>query len=111
MAADSLAAPEDSRLAITEAELAFELTVPLSRVVPSVPKGGLTIGTDPRGDATANPRYFYLNDTAGGVIVSGWFEPAERYKDLEASWRQEMEQMGKRGFPAAQDVERSDLGS
>ena len=52
-----------------------------------------------------------LNDTGAGVIVSGWFEPAERYKDLEASWRQEMEQMGKRGFPAAQDVERSDLGS
>ena len=34
------------------------------RIVLTVPKGGLTIGSNP-------------NDGAGGVIVSGWFEPAE----------------------------------
>ena len=104
------AGAQDSRLAIEDAGNSFELTVPVSRLILSVPKGGLGIGRNKRGGATESARYFYLTDAEDGVVVSGWFEPAARYIDLGDSWRQEMEHMKKKGFPAPQDVEPSEIG-
>ena len=106
----TLAGTGDSHLDIKDAGNSFELTVPLSRLILSVPKSGLAIRTNKRGGATGSARYFYLADAAGDVIVSGWFELAHRYTDLENSWKQEMDQMKKRGSPTPEDVERSELG-
>jgi hypothetical protein len=107
----TLAGAEDSRLAIKDVGNTFELTVPVSRLILSVPKGGLAIGTNKRGGGTENPRYFYLTDAGEGLIVSGWFEPSARYTDLGDSWKQEMEHMKKQGFPAPENVERSEIGT
>jgi hypothetical protein len=107
----TLAGAEDSRLVIKDVGNTFELTVPVSRLILSVPKGGLAIGTNKRGGGTENPRYFYLTDAGEGLIVSGWFEPSARYTDLGDSWKQEMEHMKKQGFPAPENVERSEIGT
>jgi hypothetical protein len=109
LASRTLVGSDDSRIEIKDAGNSFELSVPVSRLVLSVPKGGLAIGNNKRG-ATDSARYFYLADREGGVTLSGWFEPARRYTDLEGSWRAEMEHMKKRGFPPPEDVEHSELG-
>ena len=111
IASHTLAGSDDGRLVINEVENGFELTVPLSRLILSMPKGGLAIGTNKRGGATESTRYFYLANAAEGVVVSGWFERAARYTDLDASWSHEMEQIQKRGAPAPQDVEHSEIGT
>ncbi len=111
VASHTLAGSDNGRLVINELGNNFELTVPVSRLILSIPKGGLAIGTNKRGGATESARYFYLADAAEGVIVSGWFEPAARYTDLGQSWRQEMEHMQKRGAPAPQDVEQIEIGT
>jgi len=54
----TLAGAEDSRLVIKDVGNTFELTVPVSHLILSVPKGGLAIGTNKRGGGTENPRYF-----------------------------------------------------
>lgn len=74
IASHTLAGSDDGRLAINEVDNGFELTVPLSRLILSMPKGGLAIGTNKRGGATESARYFYLTNAAEGVVVSGWFE-------------------------------------
>jgi hypothetical protein len=105
------AGAEDTRLVINDVGPSFELTVPVSQLILSVPKNGLAIGSNKRGGATESARYFYLTNAAEGVIISGWFEPAARYVDLGDSWSQEMEKMKKSGFPHPQDVERSEIGT
>src|SRR5262245_32974965 len=107
----TIAGAGDSRLAIRDAGKSYELTVPVSRLVLSVPTSVLAIRSNNRGGANERCRYFYLADAAYGVIVSGWFEPATRYTDLGESWRQEMEHMQKEGFPAPQGVEQSEIGT
>ena len=107
----TIAVAEDSRIVIKDAGNSYELTVPVSRLILSVPKGALTIGSNKHGGGTESPRYFFLNDAAEGVIISGWFEPAARYSDLGDSWRQEMEHMKKQGLPSPENVERSEIGT
>ena len=113
VASHTLACAEDSHIVVQDAGNTFELTVPQSRLILSMPKGGLTIVTNQRriGGGTESARYFQLTDPAEGLIVSGWFEPARRYADLDESWRQAMEHTKKEGFPAPHDVEHSELGT
>jgi len=51
IASHTLAGSENGRLVINEVGNSFELTVPLSRLILSIPKGGLAISTNNRGGA------------------------------------------------------------
>ena len=66
IASHTLAGSDDGRLVINEVENGFDLTVPLSRLILSMPKGGLAIGTNKRGGATESTRYFNLANAAEG---------------------------------------------
>jgi len=98
------------RIAIGDTGEKLEVTVPLSKLIMSLPKGELRLVEKNQGGATASPRYFYLEDRSSGTILSGWFEPAERVSDLQASWTTEMDNLRKRGFGPAQDVESGSVG-
>jgi hypothetical protein len=62
----------------------FTFTVPQSRVVVKVADASLLPDT-----AAAKPNYFKLTRRDPLLIVSGWLEPAERYKGLDALWEEE----------------------
>jgi hypothetical protein len=63
----------------------FTFTVPASRVAVKVADASLVADA-----AVANrPNYFKLTRRAPLLIVSGWLEPAERYKGLDALWEAE----------------------
>ncbi|HSB21092.1 MAG TPA: hypothetical protein VLD85_13870 [Anaeromyxobacteraceae bacterium] len=64
---------------------AFEFTVPESRLVVKIPDIGLR-RDDP---ADGGPRYFKLSRSDPQLILSGWLEPASRYKGLKGFWESE----------------------
>lgn len=97
------------RISIKEVGSTLELTVPKSRLVLSVPKGTFSIATNQQGGATDNPRYFFLQDPVTGAVLSGWFEPAERFTDLEQSWKKEMEGLKANGFGDPKNVQASEI--
>lgn len=45
----------------------------------------------------ANPRYFYFEKPKTGTILSGWFEPASRFKGVKEDWEANVKQW--RGKP------------
>jgi hypothetical protein len=64
---------------------AFTFTLPQSRVVVKVPDPSLR----PSAPAGGAANYFKLERRDPLLIVSGWLEPAARYKGLAAFWQSE----------------------
>jgi hypothetical protein len=81
------AAPD--RLVVRDAEAVFELSVPVSRLVMTLPKGNLVREQGEGSGATGSPRYFLFHEPAANLYVSGWFEPAESFDGVETFWSQE----------------------
>ena len=98
------ATPADQTLVISEADGSYRLSVPVSRVVMTIPRGGLEVVKDPNFGGAASPRYFHLEDKARGIIVSGWFEPAESYKGVESFWKGETDSWKKNHLPKPRNV-------
>jgi hypothetical protein len=65
-----------STLVVTTLDDSVELAVPLSRLILTFPRGGLTAVNEPRLGAAASARNFHFYDGQRGLVVSGWFEPA-----------------------------------
>lgn len=100
-------AARDARLAVIERGGSYELTVPLSRVMMIIPRGALV----PAAVAHDSPRYFHLHDKATALIVSGWFEPAERYPGLQVLWSNDTLAWRRQGLPEPRNVRLSRIGS
>jgi hypothetical protein len=86
-------------LVITSLEDSIELSVPVSKVTLTFPRGGLATVNEPRSGATASPRYFHFYDEKRGLVVSGWFEPASSFVGFEKFWTRELLAMKKNGVP------------
>ena len=68
---------------ITDAPGAYSVTIPDSRLTMTIPKGSLVRQSDSLAGFLAHgPRYFYFEDLAMGLVVSGWFEPAKAFSGL-----------------------------
>jgi hypothetical protein len=86
-------------LTVAEAADAFRLSLPVSRLVMTIPKDGLTVVDErSQGGGTLSPTYFHLQDLARGIVVSGWFEPASAYAGFDAFWKGEAETLRRNGF-------------
>jgi len=84
------------RLVIAEKNGAYELSVPVSRLVMTLPKGQFT-SSQP--DASSgNPRYFSFQDKKAALIVSGWFEPEQAFNGLEDFWAGEQRSLTQNGI-------------
>lgn len=66
-------------------EVPFTFTVPQSRVLVKISDSSLL----PDATASAKPNYFKLTRRDPLLIVSGWLEPAQRYRGLNAFWQGE----------------------
>jgi hypothetical protein len=70
---------------VARSEVPFTFTVPQSRVLVKVSDPSLL----PDATASAKPNYFKLIRREPLLIVSGWLEPAQQYKGLNAFWEGE----------------------
>ena len=69
---------------VARSEVPFTFTMPQSRVVVKVSDPSLLPDA-----AAAKPNYFKLTRQEPLLIVSGWLEPAQQYKGLNAFWEGE----------------------
>ncbi len=95
---------KNETIQINELKEGYELTVPVSQLVMTIPKGGLSQKNIPLGGSTDSPRYFNFEDKALHLIISGWFEPAQRYSGIKKSWDEDRKEWNRRGLPDPQDV-------
>lgn len=92
--------PPEQGIAITRTEQGYELTVPVSRLVMDVSDSNLEQGEG----AASSPRYFLFRDRARGLVLSGWFEPADSYPGMQAFWKNETAGWKKNGLDDPVDV-------
>lgn len=78
--------PEAQRIQIMEKGGVVGLYVPAGGLVMMFPKQGFARKEPKGGGGLANPRYFYFEKDKGAVILSGWFEPASRFKGVSEEW-------------------------
>ena len=91
---------EPDRITVVERPDVYELMVPVSNLVLSIPKQGLVQKTDkPQGR-----RYFYFMDEKRSRIVSGWFEPAEEFSGIEKFWKAETSAWSANKLPQPDNV-------
>jgi hypothetical protein len=95
-----------TRLAIVERDGSYELTVPVSRVIVLIPKA-TRVPVDVRHES---PRYFYFQDSAAGMIISGWFEAAEHYPGLQQLWSKDTAAWRTRGLQEPRNIRFTRIG-
>ncbi len=98
------------KLAIIDSPKYYNLIVPAGRVVMGLPRKGLSKGIGRVGGATSSPRYFYFNDYEKGLVISGWFEHAQKFVGLNKFWEGEKDAWKMRGLPDPLDVEINKYG-
>jgi hypothetical protein len=104
-------AQQPDRLTISRAADAYVLAVPVSRLEMTLPAGKLAQKPMDIGGSTSSPRYFHFSDPGQGLILSGWFEPANAFKGLAQFWEAEQAAWKKRGLPTPMNVSTGKVGS
>lgn len=97
------AASSQESLEISELNNTYVLKVPVSRLTMIIPKAGLSPGKN-TGGAADSPRYFYFEDKASGLIISGWFEPQQAFSGMKKFWQAETDAWKRKGIPDPQNV-------
>jgi len=84
------------RLVINERNGAYELSLAVSRLVMTIPKEQLLPSAP--GQGSQSPGYFFLEDRGAGLVVSGWFEPEQAFRGIEAFWAGERRGLAQNGI-------------
>lgn len=103
-AISSRGAAQNDKLQIHQVSDAYVLSVPVSQLVMTIPRNGLSLAKYDKGGATNNPRYFYLRNEAQNLIVSGWFEPANSFSSTKKIWEESKTAWKKQGLSDPQNV-------
>jgi hypothetical protein len=70
----------------------------------TIPEGGLSQEKNTRGGSTDSPRYFYLEDKALQLIISGWFEPSKGFRGIKSFWEDEIRAWKRGGLPEPHNI-------
>jgi hypothetical protein len=97
-------------IAVTRLNAAYEVTIPVSRLTLIIPSAGLSRDQTPYGGATEHPEYFRFIDRKGGLYISGWFEPAERFRNVKKGWETDIRFWKQQGFPVPLNPSFSRIG-
>lgn len=87
----------DDALRVIERQRGYELWVPSSRIYMDLPRTRQMARGPRTGGATDHPRYFYFRDRL--FNVSGWFEPAPKFKGMQEFWASETRAWQQSGLP------------
>jgi hypothetical protein len=86
--------PSAPRLLVKETNGAYELSLAVSRLVLTIPKGQLVRS----GQGSASPTYFSFEDHDSGLVISGWFEPEQAFAGMDEFWNGEQQGLTQNGF-------------
>ena len=92
---------------ITETKSAYRLSVPLSQLALTLPRGNWSRkDKSALGGGTANPRYFYFEDAKEeSLILSGWFEPDRLFSgSATKQWEKDAAGLKKASLPQPMNV-------
>ncbi len=92
-------APRQITLQVTDTVDGYVLSVPVSRLVMTIPKGHLVQVRETASGLNESPRYFFLEDKGRALIVSGWFESSEGYSDFNKYWKEEKDSWRSQKLP------------
>ncbi len=95
---------EPDRIVITGKPDGYEMTVPVSRLVMTIPREGFLQASRPRAEATASRRYFYLEDTTQHLFLSGWFEAQSGFPGMNKFWEGETAAWSRNNLPKPEHV-------
>jgi hypothetical protein len=101
----SAASAADTALIIVSEGDTLVITVPVSKVELSIPRGSLTRYEEPGRGATASPRYFQFRDDANSLVVSGWFESESSWQSWKKFLAGEFADLIKGEYPPSKDPE------
>ena len=89
--------PASDKLQVHDTGVAYQLTVPVSKLVVTIPKNNLVQSTSDTGGGTNSPRYFFFTDKDKAVAASGWFEPSTAYPGINTVWEKAKAQWERSG--------------
>lgn len=99
------------RIEINETNDNYRLSVPVSLLTMTLPKGNWSLRDKSIGGATSNPRYFYFEDKKEASLkLSGWFEPDRLFIGVPKLWEKDTQGWKKSGLPQAVNVSFERLG-
>lgn len=98
LACTSAASKVDSVVVIEQTD-GYEITVPISQLVMTIPGEGLSRSDGPRKDATDSRRYFLLENRTQLLSVSGWFEPEQDFPGTAPYWKLLVSAWSSKGVP------------
>jgi hypothetical protein len=104
------AAPNPEALQIDETARGHRLSMPVSRLALTIPKGGFKRATSKAGSAASSPRYFYFTDEARRLQLSGWFESAQGFSGVKKFWEGETAQWRRSNLPEPRNVSFTKIG-
>ena len=109
----STAPRSDEAIQISESGKVFTLSVPVSQLTMTLPKGNwFRKDKSALGGGTVNPRYFYFEDAnEESLILSGWFEPDRLYSGSAAKqWTKDAAVLKKTPAPDPVNVSYEKIG-
>lgn len=92
----------DQGVAITKTQAGYQVTAPASALMLTLPEPHLVQAEGPA--AAGGPRYFSFRDRAQGLIISGWFEPADSFPGIHPFWTNETAAWKQNGLPGPVDA-------
>lgn len=95
--------PESESIMIQQRDGVYELTVPASRLIATIPRGDLVLPTNSSA-AEGSPRYFILKDDTLHLIISGWLVPGQGFPGIREFWADRTNQWRDNGRPAPEAV-------
>jgi len=82
--------PQVDFIQVKEVKEAYQVSVPVSQLIMNIPKAG-SLKEVREMTRAHGPRYFHFQDDKQHLIISGWFESAQRYPGMEKFWKGEEE--------------------
>ncbi len=91
-------------IVIAKRRAVYEVTVPVSELVMTIPAKDLSSQAGESVGVTASKRYFHFLHAGDGIIVSGWFEDQAGYPGLAALWKLQAKDWANKQLPEPLNV-------
>lgn len=96
---------------LKEANGIYEITVPSSELILTLPKNKLVQSKHMFGGGIEDPKYIYLRDTTQLLSISCWFKLKEKYSGIKNLWEKQTTQWNRSELLKPENVSFIQIGS